>query len=114
MNEKLVYTKLKLLKDAVLELAIEQLVRLFGSSAKNASSILYKDWAGESETATMEDLEPLRYFQSYGPPPKAGVWKNKVAFAGTEMSSQFGGNLEGALHSAEQVVAKLLENWDRT
>ncbi|GGA42786.1 flavin monoamine oxidase family protein [Psychrobacillus lasiicapitis] len=95
-------------KDEILKLVIDQLVRLFGSSAQNVSAILYKDWAKDSETAVEEDLDPLKDFPIYGQPPNAGIWEKKVYFAGTETNTQFGGHLEGALQSAEQAVAKIL------
>ncbi|MDP1419751.1 FAD-dependent oxidoreductase [Peribacillus simplex] len=94
-------------EDKVLKLVIDQLVRLFGPSAKNVSSILYKDWSRDSETAIEEDFNPLRDYPSYGQPPKAEVWEKKIIFAGTETNSQYGGHLEGALQAAEQAVFEI-------
>lgn len=94
-------------KDEILKLVIDQLIRLLGSEAQNASAILYKDWAKDSETAVEEDLVPLRDFPSYGQPRKAGIWEKKIFFAGTETNSQFGGHLEGALQSAERAVFEI-------
>jgi monoamine oxidase len=102
-------TRQELGEDKVLKLVIDQLVRLFGPSAQNVSALLYKDWANDTETAVEEDLELLRDFPSYGQPPYTGEWENKIIFAGTEMSSQFGGHLEGALHSAEQAVNAIIK-----
>ncbi|KKI90359.1 amine oxidase [Bacillus sp. SA1-12] len=95
-------------EDKVLELVIDQLVRLFGPSAQNVRAILYKDWANDSETAVEEDLDPLRDFPSYGQPPIAGGWERKMFFSGSETNSQFGGHLEGALQSAEQAVFEII------
>ncbi|QCR30426.1 flavin monoamine oxidase family protein [Priestia megaterium] len=94
-------------ENKILELILDQLVRLFGPSAKNVNSILYKDWSQDPETAVDEDLDPLRDFPIYGKPPKAGIWEKKIIFAGTETNSQFGGHLEGALQSAEQAVSEI-------
>ncbi|MGG0381688.1 flavin monoamine oxidase family protein [Priestia endophytica] len=94
-------------EDSVLKLVMDQLVRLFGPSAKNVSSIHYKDWSRDLETAVEEDSDPLTDFPSYGPPKKAGIWEKKLFFAGTETNAQFGGHLEGALQSAEQVVSEI-------
>ncbi|MEC0182430.1 FAD-dependent oxidoreductase [Paenibacillus peoriae] len=94
-------------EDKILEQVIDQLVRLFGPSAKKVSAVLYKDWSRDTETAVAEDSAPLQNFPSYGQPPKAGVWGNKIIFAGTETSSEFGGHLEGALQSAEQAALKI-------
>lgn len=89
------------------EIIIDQLVRLFGPDARNVRSILYKDWSEDVETTVDADLVPLRDFPAYGQPPKAGIWESKIHFAGTETSPQFGGHLEGAIHSAEQAVLSI-------
>ncbi|OKP89155.1 amine oxidase [Paenibacillus sp. P3E] len=92
----------------VLEQVMEQLVRLFGPSAKNARTVLYKDWSEDSETAVSEDSIPLQDFPVYGEPPVVGIWENKMVFAGTEASPEHGGHLEGALQSAELAVLKII------
>jgi monoamine oxidase len=94
-------------QDKILELVMNQLVKLFGSEAKNVKALFYKDWANDAETAVEEDYSPHRNYQSYGPPPVEGVWEQKIIFASTETNSQFSGHLEGALHSAEQAVSKI-------
>jgi monoamine oxidase len=100
-------TRRELGEDQVLTLVMDQLVRLFGTSAQNVRAILYKDWSRDSETAVEEDQDPLRDFPRYGQPPQAGIWEKKIIFAGTESDSQYGGHLEGALLSAEQAVLKI-------
>ena len=98
----------KMGQDKILKLVVDQLVKLFGSEAKNVKAIFYKDWSSDSETAVEEDISPLKNYQSYGEPPVEGVWENKIIFAGTETSSQCSGHLEGALQSAEQAVFKII------
>ncbi|WP_436371551.1 flavin monoamine oxidase family protein [Cytobacillus sp. BC1816] len=101
-------------EDEILKLVIDQLVRLFGPDANKVSSILYKDWSGDFETAVEEDSNPLRDFPVYGKPPQGGVWENKIIFAGTETNSQYGGHLEGALQSAEQAVFEITNLKNKT
>src|SRR5699024_6223831 len=100
-------TRQKLGMDKIEELVIDQLVRLFGASAKNVSDILYKDWAEDIETAVEEDLTPLSSHPNYGPLSLSGIWRQKIVFAGTETHAQYGGHLEAALQSAEQVVFEI-------
>ncbi|MBI0577366.1 FAD-dependent oxidoreductase [Neobacillus cucumis] len=97
----------KMGQDKILKLVGDQLVKLFGSEAKNAKAIFYKDWSSDSETTVEEDYSPLKNYQSYGQPPVEGVWEKKLIFAGTETNSQCSGHLEGALQSAEQAVFKI-------
>lgn len=98
----------KLGEDKVLNLVIDQLVRLFGPSAQNVKAFLYKDWSTDAETAVEEDWDPLRDFPRYGQPQIAGIWDKKIIFAGTESNSQYGGHLEGALLAADKAVSKIL------
>lgn len=100
-------TRQELGKDRVLQLVMDQLVRLFGPYAQDVKAVLYKDWAKDSETSVKEDWDPLRDFPRYGQPPKLGGWEKKIIFAGTEANSQFGGHLEGALLAAEQAVNEI-------
>ncbi len=97
-------------EDKVLNLVVDQLVRLFGPSAQNVKAILYKDWSTDAETAVEEDLDPLRDFPRYGQPPKSAIWEKKIIFAGTESNSQYGGHLEGALLAAEKAVSEIIAN----
>ncbi|AYC30544.1 flavin monoamine oxidase family protein [Paenisporosarcina cavernae] len=94
-------------KDQVIQFALDQLVRLFGQEAASVKEIFYQDWSLEKETATKEDFPPLRDFPHYHPILVKGEWNNKIFFAGTETSAEFGGHLEGALRSAEFVVEQL-------
>lgn len=102
-------TRRGLEEELLLEMVTNQLVRLFGPAAKNASSILYKDWSSDAETAVKADSIPLRDFPTYGKLLAAGAWTKKLIFAGTETSEQFGGHLEGALQAAEQAVLEIQE-----
>jgi len=92
----------------VRKLVINQLTNLFGSPAEKPISLLYKDWANDSETAVDADSQPLTEFPNYGPLISPSPWEKKVIFAGTETSSEFGGHLEGALRSAERAVLEVL------
>ncbi|HEK9103673.1 TPA: FAD-dependent oxidoreductase [Bacillus pseudomycoides] len=98
----------KMGQDKILKLVIDQLIKLFGSEAKNVKAILYKDWSSDAETAVEEDFSPLKNYQSYGQPPVGGVWEKKIIFAGTETNSQHSGHLEGALQSAERAFFEII------
>ncbi|CAN7261928.1 flavin monoamine oxidase family protein [Rossellomorea sp. LjRoot5] len=97
-------------EDKVLSLVLEQLTRLFGEQAGSPISLLYKDWSDDLHTAVKEDAEPLTSFPEYGPPGNAGIWEQKILFAGTETAAANGGHLEGALLSAELAVSQFFAN----
>ncbi|MGD6968339.1 flavin monoamine oxidase family protein [Rossellomorea vietnamensis] len=96
-------------KEKVLEMAANQLTRLFGPQAEKPISILYKDWSADPETAVEDDHQPLSSFPAYGLPVNSGTWEKKILFAGTETSPESGGHLEGALRSAERAVSEVLD-----
>ncbi|MBI1424243.1 MAG: NAD(P)-binding protein [Gammaproteobacteria bacterium] len=91
-------------------LILEQLVRLFGKEAARPDSIRIHDWCEEPLTATAEDAVPPAGHPHYGHPwIKLDHWTDKLYFSGTETASDYGGYLEGALESAERVMAALLQ-----
>lgn len=102
------YTRKQLGEDKIIDLVVKQLVKVFGSEAKNVQGILYKDWSDDSLTAVEEDLTPFKNYESYGQLQVDGAWNKKIIFAGTETISQFSGHLEGALLSAEQAVSNIV------
>lgn len=101
-------TRHQLGEEEVLEQVTDQLVRLFGSRAREMETILFKDWAEDEETATEADASPLRDFPEYGLSGDPGIWKEKVHFAGTEADPEFGGHLEGALGAADRAVSQVV------
>ncbi len=96
-------------EERVLKLVVDQLTRVFGSSAEKPISLLYKDWSRDPYTTVDEDSEPLREFPNYGLPTNSSEWDKKIIFAGTETSSEQGGHLEGALRSAERAVLEVMK-----
>lgn len=85
-----------------------QLVRLFGPQAAEPMQLYVKDWAFDPHTATPADIAPLYAHPTYGlPRALKGLWDNHLHFGGTEVASQFGGYLEGALEAAENVLSVL-------
>ncbi len=87
---------------------IAQIVRLFGPDGAQPTKLYLKDWAFDPNTSTQADLEPLYSHPDYGMPESLeGLWDNKLLFAGTEVASEFGGYLEGALGAAANVLTTL-------
>lgn len=87
---------------------LAQLVRLFGANAATPTNLFIKDWAHDPHTATIEDQQPLYAHPSYGlPGGLIDIWDGSLQFAGTEVASEFGGFIEGALEAAEIVFGKL-------
>jgi len=92
----------------VVTAAQDQLVALFGAAMAEPLSIRMMDWALVPEIATSMDKASPSYHPSYGlPRDLRGVWDNTLFFGSTEMASQFGGFLEGALEAVEIVSSQL-------
>ncbi len=96
----------------IAQLAVEQLVAMYGPNAAQPVDVLVQDWAREEFTATAADEnEQLLQHPTYGTPPSlAHLWECKLQLASTEMAPNFGGYLEGALEAAEMVAAKITRN----
>lgn len=87
---------------------LAQLERLFGTPAAHPEILFIKDWAQDRHTSTQEDLQPLYAHPTYGlPRDLANLWEGRLHFAGTEVATQFGGYIEGALEAAEAVAGRL-------
>lgn len=87
---------------------VAQLERLFGSDAAQPKALFVKDWAADLFTATEHDLHPVHTHPRYGLPQELrNLWDGRLLLAGTEVASQFGGFLEGALEAAENALALL-------
>lgn len=91
------------------QLAVEQLVAMYGPNAAQPVAVLVQDWAKEALTATADDeREQLLQHPTYGTPtPLSHLWDGKLWLASTEMAPVFGGYLEGALEAAEMVAARI-------
>ena len=83
--------------------AVAQLARLFGQEAATPDDVFIKDWSMDRATATEADLTAPSGHPNYSAVPPT----RRVMFAGTEMSSDNGGFLEGALAGAEAAHAAL-------
>jgi monoamine oxidase len=92
------------------EMAIDQLVRLFGPQAATPLQVLVKDWAIDDWTAVAAD--------SAGPPghPPGGVpevlqrlWDSRLIVAASEFAPISPGLMEGALEAADVALRHLLE-----
>lgn len=96
--------------DAVMAAALEQLIRLFGDKAADPISLVLQDWAFDEQTATQRDHEAVSHHPSYGlPQVLSEMWDGRLIMGSTEVASQFGGYLEGALEASEQALALILQ-----
>ncbi|MEJ6707475.1 MAG: FAD-dependent oxidoreductase, partial [Amylibacter sp.] len=90
------------------EQVLAQLGRLFGERGAQPKALFVKDWAFDAFTSTDADREPMYAHPHYGMPKAlAGLWDGRIVFGGTEVASEFGGYLEGALEAAEVAFAQV-------
>ncbi len=95
------------LKDGI----TKQLGLLFGEQGARPESVLLQDWAFDPHTATSFDQVPLNRHPVYGRPDALkNLWRGRLHFGSTEMGSQFGGFIEGALEVADELAASLIKN----
>jgi monoamine oxidase len=95
--------------EAVKSAAVAQLGRIFGAQALTPKKVFYHDWAQAVETASDLDAQPMNGHPFYGlPDALSGLWENRLQMGSTEMATQFGGFLEGALEVAENLAQDLI------
>ena len=98
-------------QDRLKEQILAQLVRLFGDDAGAPIALTLKDWASDPWTSTPLDQAPLYAHPHYGlPPVLRDLWDGSLVMSGTEVGSQFGGFLEGALEAAEDSFSALMKD----
>lgn len=91
------------------QLAIAQLVDLFGEAAAEPISVQYQDWTLEQFTSAASDRTPQTRHPSYGLRLELGQnWEERIRFISSEASFANGGLIEGALESAASFVESVI------
>lgn len=94
--------------EALLGQARQQLARLFGKAALHPVQMLLQDWAEEAHTATAHDFTAPAQHPAYGlPTALATLADGQLLLASSEVASDFGGYLEGALCAAEAAFRRI-------
>jgi monoamine oxidase len=85
-----------------------QLGRVFGPRGADPAQLIVKDWATAPYTAARLDAQPMYAHPAYGMPAAVtALQKKKLYFCGSEVASEFGGYLEGALSAADDASIAL-------
>lgn len=88
----------------LIDLSLAQLQRLFGDESKNITDIQIKDWSLDEHTTTELDLTSPMQHPQYPEDIAKHFWDKKLILAGTEVASEHGGYLEGAIESADEAI----------
>jgi monoamine oxidase len=92
-------------EQALIDACIAQLVRLFGPDAAQPRATLFKDWAGDPNTATAADQQPAGHPVSSPAPWISGAWADRVVLGGSETSQTEPGYLAGAIDAAARAAS---------
>ena len=96
-------------REDIVPMAKDQLVRLFGEAAAQPKDVVLQDWAIEPLTATEADWSGPGQHPAYGLPPALdGLLGGRLFLGSSEVGSQFGGYLEGALEAAAAVADQVI------
>ena len=94
-------------KQTLIQKTKQQLANMFGREAGDPVDVIIKDWAEDEFTATQSD-QVIGGHPQYGMPhPISTLSEKGLLFASTEMATEFGGFIEGALEAAESALLKL-------
>jgi len=95
--------------DALMKAAIAQLVNLFGSQAATPIATQLEDWSRAPFTAAPADATAPPGLPPYAMPAVLrDVWDTRLIFAVTELTSDNGGLIEGALAASEAAARQIL------
>ena len=95
-------------RNKVIKLAKVQLASMFGPELEHPLYLDMQDWAEINTVATNLDQQGMDNHPAYGQPQAMkALWNGRLHFGSTEMSSAFGGYLEGALEVAENVYTQI-------
>lgn len=95
--------------DQLATAALAQLGNLFGPAAQTPIASKLEDWSTAPFTSTAADATPPPGHPSYPMPHGLDrVWDDKIIFCTTEMTTDNGGLIEGALAAAERAAKKIL------
>ena len=90
------------------KLALDQFANLFGPQAGVPIETVLYDWAQEPFTSTHSDLVSPPHHPAYTLPNCIlDVWNGKLHFCSTELATESGGLLEGALSASETLARRL-------
>ncbi len=91
----------------LVEAGLAQLEQLFGPRARDVQKVIVKDWSDEAHTTTEADLAGPHEHPHYPPSAPRQVLEGYLLLAGTEAAREYGGIIEGALESADEIVRLL-------
>lgn len=96
---------------ALADAALEQLANIFGPRARSPLSTQLEDWSQAPFTATAADaIAPPGHPHYTMPPALQNIWNGQLIFAVTELTSDNGGLIEGALAASERAANQILQS----
>ena len=94
---------------ALEQAALTQLANLFGPQASTPIAMQLEDWSQAPFTAAPADATPPPGHPPYAMPAALrDIWNDQLIFAVTELTSDNGGLIEGALAASEAAAAQIL------
>lgn len=95
-------------QEALTRACLDQFARIFGQEARHPRATLFKDWAADPLTATAADRVAGGHVVPSATPWVSGLWKERLALAGSETSPAEAGYLAGAVIAARCAVDEML------
>jgi len=95
-------------EEAMTNLCLTQIARLFGPEALTPRATILKDWAVDTLTATGADMKAAGHLSPSYTPWITGPWGERLVLAGSETSPTEPGYLAGAVGAAERAAAETL------
>ena len=95
-------------QDALVAACVRQLASLFGPDAARPVATLFKDWAADPFTATVDDRAAGGHPSPDRRPWVTGAWEGRISLMGSETSITDPGYFAGAVEAAQRAVSDLM------
>ncbi len=94
-------------RPTLIKTAISQLETMFGKAAANPVDVLFKDWANDDRTATMDEIASSQHPRYGMPAAISQLSREGLILSSSECGVGSGGLLEGALEASEAAMHKI-------
>ena len=101
-------------EERLVQACVAQLARLFGPQASKPRVTLFKDWAADPLTATVDDRHGGAHPSPDPRPWITGPWATRISLGGSETSATDPGYLAGALDAAQRAASQTITKLSST
>ncbi len=94
-------------EQALIDVCLNQLKQFFGEKALKPMFVQFKDWESDELSCSQLDLKTPSQHPQYAAHQSREFWDGQLILSGSELATEHGGYLEGAIESSLYAVQQL-------